>query len=328
MILKAEYIWLDSSTGSIIIRSKTRIINTTSDKLDDFPVWDEMIGIDDSSVKCLLKPLRIYKDKSRCEKSYIVLCGIFTMDGKPHENNHRFGLDSLALNNEIRFGFEQEYILLDVNTGRPVGYPQSSFNEPVNRNDNYCGVGPHRVSHRSLVEEHLDACINTGIGIIGVNAELTMGQWEYQINHEGTPENSCDDLIVSRYLLERISEKYNVMVCYNTRVKEYHLPFCHINFSTKQMENGVDSEIVKNLSLILNHDNLKHLEAFGGDMDRFNGSKYVPSINNCDIGVNDKTTSINFVKDKNYFEDRRPPATVDPYKACKILSQSINKLFK
>ena len=196
----------------------------------------------------------------------------------------------------------------------------------INRYDSYCGVGPHRVTHRALVDEHLKTCINTKIDIVGVNSELTIGQWEFQIGHDSDGIKSCDDLVVARFLLERISEKYGVVVSYDVMPKQHHIPFCHINFSTKQMTDGVSDEVLMGLSEIFLEDSELHLSEFGGDSSRFN-RPYTPSSEGCTIGFNDKTTTINFVEDKNYFEDRRPPANIDPYKACKILTKSINKIF-
>jgi len=30
-----------------------------------------------------------------------------------------------------------------------------------------------------MVEEHLDACIDAGLGIEGINSEVMKGQWEF-----------------------------------------------------------------------------------------------------------------------------------------------------
>ncbi len=50
-----------------------------------------------------------------------------------------------------------------------------------------------------MVEEHLDACIASELGITGINAEVLKGQWEYQIMGKGAREAS-DCLWVARYL--------------------------------------------------------------------------------------------------------------------------------
>ena len=41
---------------------------------------------------------------------------------------------------------------------------------------------------RQLVEDHLEACMQAGLLIYGVNAEVMLGQWEYQIGYRGFDE--------------------------------------------------------------------------------------------------------------------------------------------
>ena len=66
---KLEYIWLDGYNPTQNMRSKTKVVNNFSGKLEDCPVW----SFDGSSTKqasgsasdCLLKPVAIYPDPSR-----------------------------------------------------------------------------------------------------------------------------------------------------------------------------------------------------------------------------------------------------------------------
>ena len=44
----------------------------------------------------------------------------------------------------------------------------------------YCSVGSKNVAGRTIVEEHLDICLEAGIHLTGINAEVLLGQWEYQ----------------------------------------------------------------------------------------------------------------------------------------------------
>ena len=63
----------------------------------------------------------------------------------------------------------------------------------------------------NIIEEHLDACLEAGLNVEGINAEVATGQWEFQIFSKGAKE-AGDQIWVARYLLERIGEKYGVSV--------------------------------------------------------------------------------------------------------------------
>ena len=68
---KVEYIWLDGSKPTQGLRSKTKIVNNFSGKLEDLEMW----SFDGSSTQqaegqfsdCLLKPIAIYPDPARNE---------------------------------------------------------------------------------------------------------------------------------------------------------------------------------------------------------------------------------------------------------------------
>ena len=38
---------------------------------------------------------------------------------------------------------------------------------------------------RDIIEAHLDMCIDAGLNVEGINAEVAVGQWEYQIFCQG-----------------------------------------------------------------------------------------------------------------------------------------------
>ena len=79
------------------------------------------------------------------------------------------------------------------------------------------------------------ACLNVGLNISGINAEVSKDQWEFQIGpSEGI--RAADELMVARFLLERIAEKYQKTICFDPKPFTYiNGSGCHTNFSTKTM---------------------------------------------------------------------------------------------
>ncbi|XP_048621271.1 glutamine synthetase cytosolic isozyme 1-3-like [Brassica napus] len=66
------------------------------------------------------------------------------------------------------------------------------------------------------MDAHYKACLYAGIGISGVNGEVTLGQWEFQVSPvEGI--STGDQVWVARYLLERITEISGVNVSFDPK---------------------------------------------------------------------------------------------------------------
>ena len=198
---KLEYLWLDGCTPTQI-RYKTKVVKQFGG-LDGAPIWgfdgSSTEQADGSSSDCVLKPVRVYSNPFEVEGS-IVLCEVYNVDNTPHKSNTRRKLEETIPNGIDEWvGFEQEYTLFVNET--PLGWPMAG--EPKPQGDYYCGrnIGEY------VSREHMDACIDAGIRICGTNAEVMLGQWEYQIGAGGSIHMS-DDLWVARWLLERICEKH------------------------------------------------------------------------------------------------------------------------
>jgi len=217
---------------------------------------------------------------------------------------------------------EQEYFLMNLETGRPLGWPQEG--EPEEQGKYYCGVGSGKVFGREIVDRHYKLCLEAGVRISGINAEVAPGQWEFQIGPCLGIEQG-DHLWMARYLLQRVAEKYNVMINWEPKPMsgDWNGSGCHTNYSTHNMRNGTAekegldyiNEAIEKLSL--KHD--EHMKVYGsGNEKRMTGQHETASFDKFSSGVANRGASVrigntNVNQKKGYFEDRRPSSNCDPY---------------
>ena len=105
------------------------------------------------------------------------------------------------------FGFEQEYFL--EKDGEHLGFPKAVI---LNHRANTTAVSAYKNVGdigRAIVDEHLDLCLYAGINHEGINAEVAMGQWEFQVFGKGS-KRAADQIWVARFLLLRLCEEYGV----------------------------------------------------------------------------------------------------------------------
>jgi glutamine synthetase len=344
-ITQAEYIWLDGAMPLQRLRSKSRIVALAAQEpvLATFPEW----SFDGSSTyqasghdsDLLLRPVRFIKDPLRGEGNHLVLCEVFNADATPHPTNTRAHLrrilDAGAATEEPWIGFEQEYTLLKGD--KPLGFPEDGY--PAPQGPYYCGVGADVVfGGRPIVEAHTRACIEAGIMIYGINAEVLPGQWEFQIGYRGIKGESADPLTVSdhlcfaRYLLLRIAEGFGVVPTFAAKpVKgDWNGSGMHSNFSTRRMrdvEAGL-KEIHRAIkSLGAKHD--EHIAVYGdGLAERLTGLHETCPIHEFRAGIADRGASVRIprhvaAQGYGYLEDRRPAANADPYLVSARILESI-----
>tara|TARA_R110001592_G_scaffold62377_7_gene190904 strand:- start:150 stop:1217 length:1068 start_codon:yes stop_codon:yes gene_type:complete len=333
---RLEYIWLDGYYPEPNLRSKTKILYAAfapdDMKPENLPVW----GFDGSSTQqaegnksdCLLKPVRVIKDPQRGHQAYLVMCEVLNSDGSPHHTNSR----SKIHNNEEEFwfGFEQEYVITDLNNGRPLGFPEEGF--PEAQGKYYCGVGSKKAIGRLLAEEHLAVCMEAGLNVTGINAEVMIGQWEYQILGKGA-QTAADDLWLSRYILARISEKYDVIIELHPKpVKgDWNGSGMHANFSDEYMRETGGKKYILSLMDILEENHAIHIENYGSsNEERLTGEHETQHINKFSYGISDRGASIRIPIStannwKGYLEDRRPASNADPYLITNLIAAALIK---
>lgn len=333
MVSVAEYIWLDGSSPTQRTRSKSRVLNLYGDvTLDSFPEW----SYDGSSTyqasgqasDLILKPACFVDDPIRGPGSFLVFCEVWNSDNTPHSTNKRVKLQTLmelgGAAHDPFFGFEQEFTFFQGT--HPLGWPENGYPEP--QGPFYCGVGQGRVFGREIVEEHVEACIEAGIMISGINAEVMPGQWEFQVGYRGfksDPNNAlafCDHLWIARWLLERIAEDHNVVVSWENKPVhgDWNGAGCHANFSTKSMRDAeTGRESMKKALELLEKKHAEHIAVYGHNLaERLTGLHETCAIDEFREGVSDRGASIRTPlhvdrKGYGYLEDRRPGANCDPY---------------
>jgi glutamine synthetase len=319
-----EYIWLD---GKNKLRSKTKI---TLDKTP--PIWNydgsstEQASGENSEVS--LYPVQTYKNPFlNIKNSFLILCETYDNDGNPHNTNTR---SKMVLLNDIitkenpMFGFEQEFFFINKKTGFPLGY---YGDDTKKQGDYYCGVGAENVYGRNIAEKCLEKCIDAGVSLTGMNFEVAPGQCEFQVCNYGI--KASDDLIIFRYILERVSEEYDVSINYEPKPidGDWNGSGLHTNFSTEKIRT-IKGEY-KNAVEKLSKNHKEHLSVYGIDNNkRLTGKHETSSMHNFTSGIGDRTASVRipFSVEKSgvgYIEDRRPGGNADPYLVSHKLIETI-----
>ncbi|MGX6603209.1 glutamine synthetase [Micromonosporaceae bacterium Da 78-11] len=324
MPFKAEYIWVDGTQPTAKLRSKTKIVADGA----DLPIW----SFDGSSTNqapgdksdCVLKPVFTCPDPIRGGEHVLVMCEVMLIDGTPHPTNTRAACAEVAskfAGQEPIFGIEQEYTFFQ--DGRPLGFPIGG-GYPAPQGGYYCGVGADEVFGREIVEKHMDLCLEAGLHLSGINAEVMPGQWEFQIGPVATPQ-VADELWIARWLLYRIAEDFGIAATLDPKpVKgDWNGAGAHTNFSTLAMREGYDAIITACESL--GKKVQEHIAGYGADIDhRLTGMHETAPWNEYSYGVSDRGASVRIPwqveqDGKGYIEDRRPNANCDPYVVTRLI---------
>ncbi len=323
---KLEYIWLDGYTPTQSLRSKTMVRSDFGGTLEECPNW----VFDGSSTEqapggssdCILKPVMIIPDPDKAN-GYLVMCEVLNADGTPHESNGRATIDEGDDDTDFWFGFEQEYFLWDPETNLPPGFPPGGYPPP--QGPYYCSVGAKNAYCRNMIDEHLDICLEAGLNVEGINAEVAAGQWEYQIFAKGA-KRAGDEIWLSRYLLERTGEKYGLAIEWHPKPlgdTDWNGSGMHANFSNEEMRTSGKEETFTKICEEFGKNIERHISVYGHDNhQRLTGAHETQSIDQFSYGVSDRGASIRIpvstMEDGwvGRLEDRRPASNADPYKVA------------
>lgn len=329
-----EYIWLGCNNE---LRSKTRVLDnldtvtidgvvTTYITINDIPIWNydgsstgQATGRDS---EVIIKPRAIFNNPFGPPYDYMVICDTYLPDGSPLYNNARSEAHRLfeqKLEEEPWFGLEQEYFLIDPNTNKPLG-----FTNDGEQGQYYCSVGYENAFGRKLVDEHFRMCLQAGVKIGGINAEVAPGQWEFQIG-PCTGIEAGDHLWVARYILQRLGERHGIIINFEPKPLkgDWNGSGCHTNYSTKNMREGTAEktglEFINEAIDKLSKNHLEDMKVYGlGNEERMTGAHETASYDVFTDGVANRGASVRrgnetIKNKKGYFEDRRPSSNCDPY---------------
>lgn len=344
-----EYVWIDGSNNT---RSKTRVIpgvlipgNEERGLFFHIDVWNydgSSTGQSDTkNSDIILIPRCIFKDPFNVNtdtcKYLLCMCETFNQDGTPHPTNNRAVLfntistlgETVVQEMEPLFGIEQEYVILD-NAGKGYNWDNGGIKYFIKQGKFYCGVGGDRAFGRNIAMEHMNACINAGIKICGINAEVAPAQWEFQIG-VCEPFQMGDHLWMARYILARVAELHNVNISYDPKPfgHSWNGSGAHTNFSTKSMRTEGGITAIQSAISKLEAKHMEHMAVYGvGNERRLTGIHETSDINTFTSGYCDHTSSIRIpinVKASGcgYLEDRRPASNMDPYLVCAKLIETI-----
>jgi glutamine synthetase len=329
--VKLEYIWLDGYMPTQSLRSKTKIVKNFDGMLESCPMW----CFDGSSTEqapggssdCLLKPVAIFTDPAR-KDAYLVMTEVLSPDGSPHPSNGRATIEDDDA--DFWFGFEQEYFLWNPAFNKPLGFPE--LGEPAAQGPYYCSVGATNAFGRHIVEEHLDYCIESGINVEGINAEVAPGQWEFQVFAKGA-KDAGDQVWIARYLMERTAEKYGVAINWHCKPlgdTDWNGSGMHANFSNSILRECGSKDIYETICEAFAPYVKEHIAVYGADNHlRLTGKHETQSIDKFSFGVSDRGASIRIpiatVENgwKGWLEDRRPNSAADPYKVAARIIRTV-----
>lgn len=314
----ADYIWLDKAGE---VRCKTMVLKNGSYSVANLPMTD-FNGIyteqsTEQNPHLILKPMQLYPNPFyNNQTALIVLCEVYVqkengaLTAHPSNTRNKFTENAVHINYvKPKYQITQEYCLLTPDKSRPdmsVKY--------------YAGTASGIIEYRNIATAHLQYCLTANLDISSVYPEAAYNQWAFSIGPvEGV--EALDQLIVARYILNRITETANVRLSFHPAPLGVDAKgsACYFGYSTMQTEYpGGYNEIVRIID-VLKETHKQFISLCGEDTVKRLSGEHGSSTMNFSSGVGHTNVSIRIPKDtflqaKGWFEDRRPSANVDPYK--------------
>merc|ERR1712151_1361387 len=211
---------------------------------------------------------------------------------------------------------------------QPFGF-NADGTEPAPQGPYYCGAGNGVAIGRPVAYEHYDKCLEAGVKIAGINAEVMPGQWEFQVGPCRGVEMG-DHLTIARYIMLRITEKHGCVVSIDPKPKEgdWNGAGCHTNFSVTPMRVDGGYDVIIKVCEAFGKVPAEHIAEYGeGNDKRLTGKHETCSIKDFKYGVANRGASIRIPREaekngKGYMEDRRPAANCDPYRVTTIMMKT------
>ena len=336
MKFKLEYIWLDGYEPVPNLRSKTKIVDfETEPTLDQLPLWNfdgsSTRQADGSSSDCFLQPVALFPDPARNHGLPRHVRGAAARRNaasveqprRDHATTPTPGSASSRSTSSTRTARRS-------GSRRRASPPRRASTTPASASRTSGDVA------RQIVDEHIDLCIEAGIGIEGVNAEVAKGQWEFQIFGKGA-KRAADELWIARYLMLRLCERYGVDVNFHPKPLgadvDWNGSGLHTNFSTKHMREVGGEEYFTALMSAFSDAREEHIACYGPENDlRLTGLHETAAIDEFTYGVADRGASVriphSFVEaataaiSRIAGRTRWPTRTASPAGSCRRSSRS------
>ena len=212
----------------------------------------------------------------------------------------------------------------------------------LRRRASYTGVGYKNVGcvAREIVEKHIDICLDAGINLEGINAEVAKGQWEFQIFGKGS-KSAADQMWVARYILTRLREllhRHRMALQTDPRSVQPTLGLERLGHALELLDQvSCAKPAARNTSRNswrpFNQYRDEHIAVYGPENHlRLTGLHETQSIDKFSYGLADRGASIrmphSFVNAgyKGYLEDRRPNSAADPYQVAGRILKTIQSV--
>ena len=318
MSIRAIYVWIGANN---ILRWKIKTIVSHNLHINCCPKWNfdgsstgQASGV---NTEVQIIPVKIYNFPYD-NADVIILCETYDIDGTPHVDNHRYkALEKFQSgDHEPWFGLEVEYFVDDPQK------PSTTLNS--DETSHYCGFNGNRATRKTIALEHYNKCLEMGLTISGMNAEVTKGQWEFQIG-PCCGIDSGDNTTVAKFMLIWIAEYYghNIIINDSKPYENVNGSGCHVNFSTLETRTDNNHATLTEYvdKLALKHDH--HMSIYGDNSKRMTGTHETANIDKFDYGVGTRHTSVRIPNlTKEYFEDRRPSSNIDYYQVTSAIYET------